>query len=89
MMQDAVGEIWQLIDLPFLWFKDCENVILGCLESSIFQTFMQCKNVRFPVLVVLLHAIGMQLALAGFFVRKFQVINRDDLFIKVSNSFHS
>jgi len=49
---------------------------------------MQRNNVFFPVFVVKLHAIGMQLALAGFFVRKFQVINRDDLLEKISNSFH-
>ena len=30
----------------------------------------------------------MQLSFAGFFVRKFQVVNRNDFFKKVSNSFH-
>ena len=80
MMQDSVGKVWQLIDLPLLWFKNRENVIFRCLECSVFQTLMQCKNVGIPVLVVLLHSIGMQLALAGFLVRKFQVLQGYDLF---------
>ena len=87
-MQDAVGIIWQLIYFTFFGFVNCKHMIFGCVKRSVFQRFVQGKNVGFPVLVVHLHSIRMQLSLAGFFVRKFQVVNRNDLFKKVAYSFH-
>ena len=88
VMQYPVGIIWQLIYFTFLWFVNLKNVILGRVKRSIFQWVVQSNTVGFPVLIVQLHAIRMQLSLAGFFVREFQIVNRYDFFKKVAISFH-
>ena len=81
MMNDSVRVIWQPGNQAFLWFKDCELMIFGRFESLILQTFMQGKKIRFTVLVMDADTIRTQLSLAGFFVRKTQVVDADYLVI--------
>ena len=70
MMQDSVGKIWQLENLPFLRLENCKNMIFGRSERPILQTIMQRQDVLFPVFVVKLHAIRAQFPLACLFIGK-------------------
>jgi len=81
MMNDSVREIRQTRNQTFFRLKDFELVIFGCLESLILQTFMQGRKICFTVLVMDFDTIRTQLPLAGFFIRKTQVVDADYLVI--------
>ena len=81
MMNDSVREIRQTRNQAFFRFRDCEVIIFGCLESLILQTFVQGCKVGFTVLVMDSDTIRTQLSLAGFLVRKTQVVDADYLVI--------
>jgi hypothetical protein len=55
----------------------------------ILQRFVQGENIRFPILIVYTHTIGITLALAGILVRKLQILYRDYLLKQMTYAFHS
>ena len=52
MMQNAVGVIRQSKYDPLFRLIDRERAVFGVFECTIFQRFMQGKDIRFTVLVV-------------------------------------
>ena len=88
MCAKAVGVIRQSENFTFLWLVNLENVIFWSLESAIFQTLMQGKQIGIPVLVVNLNTIRMQLPLSCLFICKAQIFKGNHLIEYVANSFH-
>lgn len=74
MMDDPVGIVRQLEDLPFFRVMYGEGPVFRVMKRTGTQHLMQDEDIPFPIAVMHTHAIGTCLPASGLLVRQIQVV---------------
>lgn len=88
MVHDTVRVVWQSVDDALLRLVHLEDVVFRCLEGLGAKSFVQTQNVGLAVAVMDTHTVALLFPFAGLLVCQPKVIQRDNLFVKVSYTFH-